>query len=678
MTKALRATAPSNPRRLGLLLALGPILAALLAGFETSSGAIPLTLSPGLQGSLLLLYFVSLLARIRTNKRLGQAGFLVVLSSYGLFYLNSALEHPSAAFVYFCLLAFAVLASVRLKQSEQGSPRTFADQLLLHASLALLPLWSYLFLFQHTQSRLTHTFSFAGATIVGLLLLYRTLFLNPLVRLRFWLIGGSFVLGLSMIVRHSVGWSLETFSQATLVLIIVALLVIMPTRQLRERLNAWIESIFFHPEGSILVTFLALGSLGTFLLMLPISTRSGESLSLIDAAFTSISAVCVTGLVVKDTALDFSGTGQFFLLILIQMGGLGIMFLSAIALLFIGQRVSLRQESALLSVMGQRLKGEMRAVLRRVLILTFCLEGTGALLLTLAFRRYEENWGQALWQGIFTAISAFCNAGFAIQSQNLLPFREDHFLVHVVAALIILGGLSPGFILAMPRFQKLILRSVQLRMILFGTSSLLVLGTLFFLGIEWDRSLAELSPIQKWTNAWFQSVTTRTAGFNTIEMGLLAPASQLLMMGLMFIGGSPGGTAGGIKTTTLMVLIFAARAVARGEKEVHAFRRKLPTEVVLRAMTVSLLALSVALVSFLALLLTQDLAPFSLLFEVFSALGTVGLSIGITPELNAVGKFLIMCCMYIGRVGPLTLALYLAQSSQVQGSKWPEEAVNVG
>ena len=429
-----------NPRRLGLLLSIGLVLATLLSSVSAETGVVPLSVPPLVQLGLFGIYFLSLLACLRHKNKLGQLSFLACLGTYGLLYLNYNLERPASCFLVFCLLGFAAMASLRLKAHEiqNISFEQFFHQLLLHTSLGCSGLWLYVFPFRQAADDISLVLPLCASLLVAVLIVLHSTFQE---RKRRWivrLLSFLFLLAFFGILWLGEDWTLATLSHRSGLFPACGLFLSLPTKQIRERLNASIEAIFFHPEGSILVTFLALCCIGTFLLILPSSSRGESELSLIDAAFTAVSAVCVTGLIVKDTALDFSLSGQIIILGLIQTGGLGIMFLSALALFFIGQRVSLRQESALFSVLGQRLKGEIRAILKRVLLLTFFIEALGASILTLIFKQMTEDWGTALWQGVFTAISAFCNAGFALHSQNLIPFRENHLLVHTVAVLIIL------------------------------------------------------------------------------------------------------------------------------------------------------------------------------------------------------------------------------------------------
>jgi trk system potassium uptake protein TrkH len=447
----------------------------------------------------------------------------------------------------------------------------------------------------------------------------------------------------------------------------------------RRRLTAIMEGLFFHPEGVVVSFFIWFSLIGTLLLALPFRGVEAGGIALIDAAFTAVSAVCVTGLTVLDTAKDFRLMDQVIILILIQVGGLGIMTLSSLALFLMGQRMSLAQETTLFGAIGQKkLKSEMRHTLARVLVFTLLVEAAGAFVLTLAFAKGGEAWGTAIWKGVFSAISAFCNAGFALESVNLVSWQQHPLVLHTLSFLVIIGGLSPAFVMAMPRLGREGPVPIQYKLVLIATVALLFGGTAILLALEWNASLKDLSFMDKLHNAWFQSVMTRTAGFNAVDFTNLSTPSTYVMMLLMFVGGSPGGTAGGIKTTTFMILIFTAANIIRGRLEVQMFGRHLKHTTVYRALTVTLLAMGLATVAFLLLIMSQSIDSEKLLFEVVSAIGTVGLSLGITSQLDAFGKAVIMACMFLGRVGPLSVFIFMLEQPVRKRWTLPSEDVVVG
>jgi trk system potassium uptake protein TrkH len=294
--------------------------------------------------------------------------------------------------------------------------------------------------------------------------------------------------------------------------------------------------------------------------------------------------------------------------------------------------------------------------------------------------QHGDSFFQGLWRAVFTAVSAFCNAGFALQSQNLVPYQQNPWILHIVGILIILGGLSPAVCVAMPNFLRRTVRpiSAQTKLAL-STTALLLLGGFFFLVLlEWTNTLADLSFWDRVHNAWFQSVTLRTAGFNSVDITSVHPATLSLMLVWMFVGGSPAGTAGGIKTTTVAVLLLAVVAAVRGRWEVIAFGRRISHKTVYKAAAITTLGAASVFLFLIVMQLTQMMDTQVALFETVSALGTVGLSIGGTAQLDGVGKVLIVLCMFAGRIGPLTLFMFL--SSRVQQAVWerPEEEIEVG
>ena len=437
------------------------------------------------------------------------------------------------------------------------------------------------------------------------------------------------------------------------------------------------EVILGDPARVLVATFAAICLAGGVLLSSG-PAASGDPVSFLDALFMSVSATCVTGLGVIDVTTAFSGLGRVILLLLIQVGGLGIMTFSAAALTLLGQRLSVRHERTMTGLLGAEGPGHLQAELKRVLGLTFVVEGLGAAALTSLFIQAGDAPGDALWRGLFTSISAFCNAGFALQSDSLVGYQTNPGVLHVVSGLIIFGGLGPAVLLAAPRLVRGGYMSLHARLSWVTAAVLLVLPALFIAGAEWGNALAGLSTSDRVHNAWFQSVTLRTAGFNSIDLAALNPATVLMMILMMFIGGGPGSTAGGIKTTTAAILFLAVIAAVRGQEHAEAFGRRIPTGTVYRAVAITTVGGLVAFVAAVGVLLTQAMPPLVALFEVVSALGTVGLTTGGTSLLDEVGKVLIIICMFMGRVGPLTLFLLLNEARASAGPGLPEENVPVG
>ena len=454
------------------------------------------------------------------------------------------------------------------------------------------------------------------------------------------------------------------------------------------------DEVSAHPARSMVFTFAVLIGAGTVLLSLPVASARVQPASVIDAMFTAVSASCVTGLAVLDTAKDWTPFGQVVIFALFQIGGLGIMAFSSGATLLLGRRIGIKQELA----MGELLGAEDGVVpaLRRLFLYTLAVEGVSAVLLTLGFWAAGDTAGAALWRGVFTAVSAFCNAGFALQTDSLIGYSSNPLIIHIVGLTIILGGLGPVAALDLPRIvaaalpdrwltpaQRLGLRaqaqpSLQSKLALITSAVLLVVPTALWLAFEWDQTLRGMSIADKVHNAWFQSVTMRTAGFNSVDLAACLPATVVMMIVLMFIGGSPGSTAGGIKTTTAGLLALALAAALRGEDHVRGLGRTVPAVVIFRAIATITAATATVVAALTLLLLVQKLDPTVALYEVVSAVGTVGTTIGGTPQLDEIGKVIISACMFAGRVGPLTLFLLLPGRSGQRPLSTPEEQVAVG
>ncbi len=433
-----------------------------------------------------------------------------------------------------------------------------------------------------------------------------------------------------------------------------------------------------HPAVPLVSSFALLCAGGTLLLLVPAATTAELGISAVDAVFTAVSSVCVTGLIVLDTPNDFTPLGQGIILLLIQLGALGIMSYSAAILISLGRRMGLRQESMVASSLNAADRAHLRVILKRMLQFTFTCEGVGAILLGLFFWSEGDRAGQAIWRGLFTAISAFCNAGFALQSDSLIPYQSNPWILHVVAVLIILGGLSPVVAFSIPGLVRRKERSAQVKIILSVSAILLFACFVLIAALEWNGALRGLSPIDRINNAWFQSVTLRTAGFNSVSFEALHPTTIIIMVAAMFIGGSPGGTAGGIKTTTAAVMALAVMTAVQGRREATVFGKRIPTTTVDRAAAITTIGALSLLLTLIALLLTQAIPGSWALFEAGSALATVGLSLGATAHLDSVGKIIIIVAMFAGRVGPLSLFAFLATLETRRDAKRPAEAIDVG
>lgn len=422
------------------------------------------------------------------------------------------------------------------------------------------------------------------------------------------------------------------------------------------------SAFFDSPALLIVVSFATAIIVGTILLSFPAASATGEPIALLDALFTATSAVCVTGLIVLDTPVAFSSFGHGVILALIQVGGLGIMVLSTFGALIVGGRLGLRGEHALGKVLDIRHPGRAYRLTRFIVLSTLSIEAIGAACLSLGFRHQGLAWGEAVWKGVFHAISAFCNAGFALQSDSVVLFQDQPLVLLVFMALITLGGL--GFLVLSGLWSTWFEPEqsqwgVQVKVVLSATALLVLVGWGLYLAVEWNATLAHLDPFDRVVNALFQSVTLRTAGFNSVDFGGLHMATVLFMLAFMYVGASPGSTGGGIKTTTAVVLLSGIRAIAKGEPRIVLFGRRISQDIVYRSAAIAVIAVMIVGGGFFLLLLTEDLGFETLLFEMVSAMGTVGLSLGATSELSEAGKVIIVCVMFAGRVGPLTLALLL-------------------
>ncbi len=436
-----------------------------------------------------------------------------------------------------------------------------------------------------------------------------------------------------------------------------------------------------NPAKTLALSFFVLVCMGTILLILPCSAKSGQA-SFLDALFTATSASCVTGLVVVDTGTYWSLFGQIVILALIQIGGLGIMTFSSFFAYLLAKRVGVRSRNILEQSMGgQRFENPGKLLLAIVLI-TFSAELVGGLILSFRFLG-EYSPGKAFFFGFFHSISAFCNAGFSTFSNSLVDYQKDWIINFTVITLIIAGGIGFWVLFDLGNLfkkKRLVLHS---KIVLTTSAVLLVSGFFLFLLLEWNYALAHLEPADKLLSSLFQAVTPRTAGFNTVNFSQLSESTILLFMLLMFIGASPGSCGGGIKTTTFAAMTAFIISRLRDRKQVRLFYRGVPEGVLSKSIGITF---SVLFLIFFAcmVLLKSEQALFlqtdgfkKIAFETVSAVGTVGLSLGITSELSKLGKGVVILLMYIGRIGPLTLALALAQK-HIREIRMAEEEFWVG
>ncbi|MGH9379692.1 MAG: TrkH family potassium uptake protein [Thermoanaerobaculia bacterium] len=442
------------------------------------------------------------------------------------------------------------------------------------------------------------------------------------------------------------------------------------------------------PVRSILLSFLVLILAGTAALKLPAATPPEQPINWIDALFTATSAVCVTGLIVRDTGSAFTVTGQAIVVALIQLGGLGIMTFGLLIAAGIRGKLSLAGRQLIEHTLaGSGARGELWALLRLVVTFTFFAELAGAAAMFVAFKPGRTA-AEAAWTSVFHSISAFCNAGFSLWSDSLMAFQGSWWVNLIFMALIVFGGL--GFLTlyemrrARGRFQPL---SLHAKLVLTVTAVLVVGGAVLFRLAETGEELADAGLGTRVLASLFQSVTARTAGFNTVDTAALAPAALFVIILLMYVGGSPGSTAGGVKTTTLGVLALASWHRLRHRQHVNAFRRTIPPITVQNTLAIAMTGIAVTLVGLLVLLfieapptdLQADASTFlDYLFETVSALNTVGLSTGVTPTLSPAGRLWVTLLMFVGRLGPLTFAAALIASRPRRDWQHPTEEVVVG
>lgn len=449
------------------------------------------------------------------------------------------------------------------------------------------------------------------------------------------------------------------------------------------------------PSRLLLLSFLGLILVGTLGLKALPGLYTDGTLSWLDSLFTATSAVCVTGLVVVDTADFFTVPGQAFLLLLIQLGGLGILTFATLALLAVGKRPSLHHEALSADITDMLPDLNPRRLVKKMVIFTFTLEGLGALALFLLWLgRFPP--GEALWHSLFHSVSAFCNAGFSTFSDSLVGFQGSGLTLLVVMVMIVAGGLGfltleeiRGLLGRPPKARSWQGLSLHSRLVLTMTAGLLVGGCVLFLLLEWNNTLASFPPLDRFLNGMFMSVTARTAGFNTVDYGATSDGTNFLSILLMSVGGSPGSTAGGLKTTTVAVIGLLAWARVRGERKAGAWGKSIPDETVHRSVGLFVLMLGVVTVGIFLLTLWEPawMSPpaaersfLEEMFEAVSAFNTVGLSMGITPSLTGLEKVVTILLMFVGRVGPLMVATALVRQKtyKTDGFRFSHEDVMIG
>lgn len=487
----------------------------------------------------------------------------------------------------------------------------------------------------------------------------------------------------------SVGDELGSLPNA--VIIIRNLFLVLRIFGRLRRLSAFLEEISTHPAQTILVSFLVVILVGALLLMMPFTDPEGQGLDFIDALFTATSAVCVTGLIVVDTSAAFTLYGQIIILVLIQIGGLGIMLLSYFTVFVFRRTISIEDKMLISFMLSEKDMTKLAKSLMNIMYTTLVIEAVGAIVLGFGIGpRIDGTIGATVFFAVFHSISAFCNAGFSLFSDSMERFRSVPSVVLPLSLLIIAGGISFAVIADLRRsvfghIRRLISRqivrveriSLNTQSVLVMTGSLLLLGMLAIYGLEYRNEFATDRLSGQYLSAFFQSVTLRTAGFNTVPFSKLMPSTYLVMAVFMFVGGASGSTAGGIKVNTIAVMLTYVRATLRDRETAVLYRHSIPTKTVTRAFLILLFGISAVVVGTILLSLFESAPLEHVFFEVVSAFGTVGLSAGLTGSLSVGGKLVIIALMFMGRLGPLTILAAASGSSSVK-IEYPRGEIAVG
>lgn len=455
----------------------------------------------------------------------------------------------------------------------------------------------------------------------------------------------------------------------------------LPARGRRRVLTDWLS-----PSRMLVLSFAALVAAGTLGFRLLPGIYTGPRMGWIDSLFMATSAVCVTGLVVINPATALTFYGQLWALLLIQLGGLGLLTLTSGILLTVGRRLSLRHEELMRSP-SEDAEIDYRQLVRRVLRYTMLIELAGAVVLYAGWVG-ELGVGGAIWPAVFHAVSAFCNAGFSLFAGNMADRFHDPLALAVVMALVVLGGLGFLTLTELSRWLRTRSRgrrrlSLHSRIVLVATVLAILFGALAFGAFEWDNTLAGMAVRDRVMNAFFGSITARTAGFNSIDYGHVSPPAAFATILLMFMGGAPGSTAGGVKVTTVALLVLLAASRLRGSRTVSAFHRTVPDETLGRASGLVVISMAILIAALFLLIATDPVATsydafVRYLFEAVSAFGTVGLSMDLTTSLSPASRLVIAALMFIGRVGVMSLAAALALEPETLAFRYAKEDVAVG
>ena len=444
------------------------------------------------------------------------------------------------------------------------------------------------------------------------------------------------------------------------------------------------SNLKLHPSHFLILWFAILIFLGATLLNLPFSSVDGRSIGFVDALFTAASAVCVTGLVIVNTAAHWTLFGKLVILLLIQIGGLGIMTMATLIAFILGKKITLKDRLLMQEEMNTNTIQGVVLLTRRIIFLTVGIEMIGAIFLAMAFIK-DYGTARGIWYAVFHSVSAFCNAGFDIIGNSLVNYVDSPIVNLTVVGLVVIGGL--GFYVIMDIVQKKRFKSYMLhtKLVLIISASLLIFGFITMFVFEYNNpaTMGSLGIKGKILSSLFHSMTPRTAGFNTLDTGALTMPSTFLTILMMFIGGSPGSTAGGVKTTTVGIVVIAIFRLIKGNEDVEVLWKRIPIKLILRAIAVIGISFMLISIATLVLLVSEKnlgLSFLDMLFEVVSAFGTVGLSRGVTPQLSDIGRVVITLTMFVGRLGPLTLAFGIAQRQKENKGyyRYPEGKILVG
>jgi potassium uptake TrkH family protein len=488
-------------------------------------------------------------------------------------------------------------------------------------------------------------------------------------------------LGFSLVKRFFFDINVRAITKITIIW--AQILIVLSLIHGSVAYNRKIVSLKFHPAQLLLFSFVFVILTGSALLSLPRAVAPGETLSYLDALFTSTSATCVTGLVVVNTGTHFSFIGQLIILFLIQIGALGIMTLASFFALFFRQGISIRERAVLGEMMNIDSLNMINRTLKQIVTITFSVEAAGALLLFMFWNKAEWTFNEHLYQSVFHSVSAFCNAGFSLNRDSLISYNNNYPVLLTIAGLIIIGGLGfvviaelTGIKLSNRQKERTIKRwGVQTKLVLLISSLLIIGGTILFYIVEPGSG----QPFHDLIQAFFSSVTARTAGFNSVDFVSISVPASLLIMILMFIGASPGSAGGGIKTTTIGVLFGSLLMTISGRNRIVIFKKNITFTVLNRALVVFAFSITIILLSTFILTITEPFSFLDLLFEEISAFATVGLSRGITADLSEAGEIVLILSMLIGRIGAMTMAFAItAPKEQVKVEYPTEKSIMIG